>query len=574
MTFNVDFDKIHATSHLRLELPSFRARPDENIENFLSKFELFCSQYNKDDQYKNSTIPFLLHDRAFMVYNTLSDEIRNDYAKLSYHLRLCFGPTILPLEYALPRICALKMIKGSTVQAFYEELTTQCSIYKIQSEILRALFMNGLTNNIRTYVTIRRPSTLSDALKYAKQAEGISSFDKSSIPTQLGDSSILLTPETFSQPISPRSDNRDSRYYYDQQRSKRRNSAMDKENSHYREDKSIEEEHSRTEEPSEVNRNNYDHSNVIIEPINKPFLNNVAFTDQHNSVQNIKPAYICTFCHKKRHLRKFCFTLKRARQNNKKRDKQTLFNNNSQVSNEGKSQLETTDDMSIDILNITPPILCVPDTRKEHEDSDTMDKHPQSVGLAHENKSRGKDIISQKIDIDIKNKIKNTELLAPVNDHKQSMTKNDKLLYITSNKSYISETSTTLKVSEVKKEPFNDDNKSVNSNGSLQKSVAPKIDDYEIKEIDNGCFKGSKSKFSRMNISFDRKRSPISQPNFSQILKPLVSNCKTNCQGHEVFNPSFVLLRFLIFQLVVSNVLPMMIYFMRNIPQQGPIKRF
>ena len=48
-------------------------------KSFLFKLDLYCTQHNKDDQFKVQILPFLLHDRAHKSYLYLSSEEKEDY---------------------------------------------------------------------------------------------------------------------------------------------------------------------------------------------------------------------------------------------------------------------------------------------------------------------------------------------------------------------------------------------------------------------------------------------------------------------------------------------------------------
>ena len=65
----------------------FKAAPKQDLDTFLTKFENWCNYTNKTDDERLQIIPFLLQEKAFDIYESLSDEIKNDYDQLKTELR-------------------------------------------------------------------------------------------------------------------------------------------------------------------------------------------------------------------------------------------------------------------------------------------------------------------------------------------------------------------------------------------------------------------------------------------------------------------------------------------------------
>ena len=117
--------------------------PGEDFDVFLAKYNSFCTINNKPLDYKLRKLPFVLAGRAYKIFTSLPQNIKEDFNDLCNELRLHFGKLNLPHDIAHQKLQALKMTPGTSVQDFYEKLTTysayldvsQDSRFKIQQFI-------------------------------------------------------------------------------------------------------------------------------------------------------------------------------------------------------------------------------------------------------------------------------------------------------------------------------------------------------------------------------------------------------------------------------------------------------
>ena len=179
--------RLQERANLPFKLNPFSGSENEDLDSLLNKFDTFCTQHHKDDAYKAAQIPLLLTGRAYKVYKNFSDVTKDDYELVCQELQLNFGPLELPPEIAYPQLSKLKMDPKSTVQTFFEKLTTQGRRLDVSPEMLKAFFIDGLSKHLKTYVLLRQPDTISRAFQMAKQAEQILPHDDSSLVHQVKD---------------------------------------------------------------------------------------------------------------------------------------------------------------------------------------------------------------------------------------------------------------------------------------------------------------------------------------------------------------------------------------------------
>ena len=136
--------------------PPFKGNPKEDIDTFLTKFDRFCELYNKDPDARLQIFPFFLQDTAYDIYNTFSDDIKNDYAQLTDELRLHFGQNELPIIEST-RLYELTMKPTDTVTTFHDTIQKQCKRLDITNHQKMVLFVKGLPTHIKQFVLLQDP---------------------------------------------------------------------------------------------------------------------------------------------------------------------------------------------------------------------------------------------------------------------------------------------------------------------------------------------------------------------------------------------------------------------------------
>ena len=140
----MDWDNLFLLLQERVDVPfkisPFSGKSDEDIDSLLNKFDAYCEQHDKDNEYKTRRIPFLLTGQAYKIYKNFTDEVKANYVAVCRELQLNFGPLTLPPEIAYPQLSKLKMTNGTKVQSFYEELTSMGAAPEVTLQMLKAFF--------------------------------------------------------------------------------------------------------------------------------------------------------------------------------------------------------------------------------------------------------------------------------------------------------------------------------------------------------------------------------------------------------------------------------------------------
>ena len=102
----------------RFKTPPFRGTKDENINAFFNKFDRFCAANRKDYEYKSQTIPLHFDGRAFAIYETFPDHVKDDYDSIVEHMKNYFEAATLPPLQAFEKLHTLKKGSLQTVQEF------------------------------------------------------------------------------------------------------------------------------------------------------------------------------------------------------------------------------------------------------------------------------------------------------------------------------------------------------------------------------------------------------------------------------------------------------------------------
>ena len=111
----MDWDNLFLRLQERVDVPfkisPFSGKPEEDIDCLLNKFDAYCEQHDKDNEYKTRRIPFLLTGRAYKTYKNFTDEVKANYVAVCRELQLNFGPLMLPPDIAYPQLSKLKMTR-------------------------------------------------------------------------------------------------------------------------------------------------------------------------------------------------------------------------------------------------------------------------------------------------------------------------------------------------------------------------------------------------------------------------------------------------------------------------------
>ena len=73
----------------KFKLPPFRGEKNQNIESYIDKYNQFCENNGKNDFYKIENFRMNLDGRAYLLYDSMPEDVKNDWGLLTEKAVLC-----------------------------------------------------------------------------------------------------------------------------------------------------------------------------------------------------------------------------------------------------------------------------------------------------------------------------------------------------------------------------------------------------------------------------------------------------------------------------------------------------
>ena len=161
----------------------FSGMNGDNATNWITKYERYSVFYNWDPTRKCIAFPLYLDDRALRWYNSLTDEIRNDYAQLSsaFTAKYVSKPRSWEAKRSLDSI---KQGPLETVDDFAHRLLTKIDEVGVSQENAFDFFINGLRSDFTTHILLQDPTSLDQAISVAKRFEQTLPFKSTASASQ------------------------------------------------------------------------------------------------------------------------------------------------------------------------------------------------------------------------------------------------------------------------------------------------------------------------------------------------------------------------------------------------------
>ena len=223
-----------ACNPLTLILPIFSGEPNTDpveIESLLALIEHYAELQGLDNISRKNCcakiLPFQLRGDASRMYRTIQN--KGDWDEVKMHMITMYGVTKLPISVSYPLLASLKQISHKNVSDYYQAMMKAAEKLEICNQALTGHFIGGLNPPIKSYVQIRDPTTLIEALQYAKVAEATQ--EDNPLEKKIDHVLKYLTPPrnlsniTETRPPSTSNDNRQpdaSYHYHSRQRRKRK----------------------------------------------------------------------------------------------------------------------------------------------------------------------------------------------------------------------------------------------------------------------------------------------------------------------------------------------------------------
>ena len=154
----------------------FFGKLEEDIDAWIKNFDRIARANFWTDERKCVTIPAFLRDQAADLYESLDDDIKDDYRSVCDALRERFIPKELQSLY-YSNLFGCRQTESQTVDDYaanISKLATRAymDMPRRQKETLtKEHFVQGLKPEIKRYVLLSNPQTFEEAFRHAKREE-------------------------------------------------------------------------------------------------------------------------------------------------------------------------------------------------------------------------------------------------------------------------------------------------------------------------------------------------------------------------------------------------------------------
>ena len=156
----------NAQSGLFRQAP-FCGGPNENVNEWLTKFERLSKFYNWSNAKKLGALPLLFGGTALAWFQTLPDETINDYATLIDELKTRFGAQNLEFIFR-QELYARRQGQNEPLSMYTEDVIRKCQRLSLSDNDMMNVFINGLNNEIKTHVILNQPKSFAEAENLAR----------------------------------------------------------------------------------------------------------------------------------------------------------------------------------------------------------------------------------------------------------------------------------------------------------------------------------------------------------------------------------------------------------------------
>ena len=160
--------------------PPFHGFPNEDVNEWLLKFERLSKFYGWSNAKKLGALPLLLGGTALAWFQTLPAESVADFKTLSDELKSRFGAQSLEFIFR-QELYARKQGPNEPLSLYTEDVIKKCQRLSLSENEMMNVFINGLVKDLRNHVILGQPKTFAEAENLArlrnavKRASGVSS---------------------------------------------------------------------------------------------------------------------------------------------------------------------------------------------------------------------------------------------------------------------------------------------------------------------------------------------------------------------------------------------------------------
>ena len=147
--------------------PPFNGLPNEDVNEWLAKFDRLSKFYSWSNAKKLGALPLMLGGPALAWFQTLTNETANDYQALIEALKDRFRAQ--NLDFILRQeLYARKQGPTEPLSVYTEDLIRKCQRLSLSDIEMMNLFINGLKNEIKSHVILNQPKTFAEADNLAR----------------------------------------------------------------------------------------------------------------------------------------------------------------------------------------------------------------------------------------------------------------------------------------------------------------------------------------------------------------------------------------------------------------------
>ncbi len=147
--------------------PTFSGLPNEDVNEWVIKFDRLSKFYNWSNAKKLGALPLLLSGPALAWYQTLPAETSNDFSALIEQLKNRFGAQNLEFIFR-QELYSRKQGPNEPLSMYTEDIIRRCQRLSLSDNDMMNVFINGLADNIKNHVILNQPKSFAEADNLAR----------------------------------------------------------------------------------------------------------------------------------------------------------------------------------------------------------------------------------------------------------------------------------------------------------------------------------------------------------------------------------------------------------------------
>ena len=157
------------------QLHSFNGLPNEDINEWLSRFEALAKFHSWSNAKKLNALPLSLGGPAKAWFDTQCPERKADFTVLTDGLKTRLGSQSLEFLFR-QELYARKQGPTEPLSLYTEDIIKKSQRLALSDKDLLNVFINGLRDDIKTHVILNQPDSFAEAENLARLREAVSKF--------------------------------------------------------------------------------------------------------------------------------------------------------------------------------------------------------------------------------------------------------------------------------------------------------------------------------------------------------------------------------------------------------------